>query len=279
MINETFKKGIITKNVVEFNSISEFYDYICNTPINESFRWEEHQSSSKEDNIWSGTKSFEEAVNLLQNGWSEMANKLTQKLKATKITNAFEKGYKNKLDVVGYQPIVPLYLQGVPTNMMNKKQVLIKQKVVTLTKSISYNCGYTTEKIVEESIKALKIVQKLESQGYRVNLNIISCLKDKKGYNFYVKVRIKNSSQKLNIKQVAFPLVHPSMLRRLFFRFIEVYPTIPKTYNVSYGYPNTNVNDIKETALKENEYYIPEKIDVDIDKIKDISDLVAQLNK
>ena len=47
--------------------------------------------------------------------------------------------------------------------MLSKKMVPIKQKIVTLNKSIDYNGGVSANQIVDESIKAMQIVKKLES--------------------------------------------------------------------------------------------------------------------
>ena len=45
---------------VEFDSLREFYDYICNTPLNETFRWETKQSDlhGSRAKWWSKTESF-----------------------------------------------------------------------------------------------------------------------------------------------------------------------------------------------------------------------------
>ena len=102
-----------------------------------------------------------------------MASKLVQRLKVIENKTEPTMKSKNMLSVAGYQAIVPLYLQSVPNNMVNKKMVPVKQKVITLNKSIDYNGGVSAEQIIEESIKAMQIVKKLEAQGYRVNLNIV----------------------------------------------------------------------------------------------------------
>ena len=208
--------------VIEFDSLKEFYDYCVTTPFNEAFCWSNHSSVSG-DKHFTQTENFQEAVKLFKNGWSDMASKLVQRLKV--IENKTEPTMKPRttLSVCGYQVIVPLYLQGVPNNMVNKKMVPVKQKIITLNKSIDYSAGVKVDTIIEESIKAMQIVKKLEAQGLRVNLNIV--LGSAAGYpekQFVLKVRIKSANERLNVSKLAFPLVHPSMLRRLFFRFVEV---------------------------------------------------------
>lgn len=253
--------------IIEYDSLKEFYDYLCKTPFNDAFRWASH-SSVEGTERFTKTKNFDEAVELFKNGWSDMATKLVQKLKVIESKTEPTMKPRNTLGVCGYQAIVPLYLQGVPNNMVNKKMVPVKQKVITLNKSIDYSCGVSADQIIEESIKAMQIIKKLEAQGYRCNLNIV--LGSSQTKKFVVKIRIKSANEKMNISKLAFPLVHPSMLRRLFFRFIEVYPNITKDFVHGYGYPSTS-SELRK--LFEGEYLLPNFIKKDVNKITGIEDL------
>lgn len=257
---------------VEFNSLQEFYKYICDTPFNEAFRWAKH-SSVEADKHWTKTENFEEAVSLFKNGWSDMASKLVQKLKVIESKTEPTMKPRNTLSVCGYQAVVPLYLQGVPNNMMNKKMVPVKQKVITLNKSIDYHGGVSADKIIDESIKAMQIIKKLEAQGFRCNLNIVlgtSAGWGKDAKQFIIKVRIKSANEKMNISKLAFPLVHPSMLRRLFFRFIEVYPNVTKNFVSGYGHPATS-EELR--GIFKGEYLLPNFIKKDVNTIVGIEDL------
>ena len=254
--------------VIEYDSLHEFYEYLIHTPFNDAFRWEKH-SSVEGSYYFTKTENFNEAVELFKNGWSDMATKLVQKLKVIENKTEPTMKPKNVLGVAGYQTIVPLYLQGVPNNMVTKKMVPVKQKVITLNKSINYSGGVSSDRIIEESIKAMQIVKKLEAQGYRCNLNIV--LGTTAGLKqFVVKVRIKSANEKLNVSKLAFPLVHPSMLRRLFFRFIEVYPNVTKAFVGGYGIPATS-NEMRE--IFKGECLLPNFIKKDVNTIRDINDL------
>ena len=264
-MQETIDRNIY---MTRFDSISEFYKYICDTPINEVFRWKGLKSVNGSEKF-TKTENFEEATDLLKNGWSEMANKLTQKLKAVESNKQMIKKSVNQLSVSGYQAIVPLYLNGVPQNMVSKKMVPVKQKVITLVKSINYNCCTSTEQIEDESIKALQIIKKFEAQGMRVNLEIILG-SEAGGRDIFARIKIKDASEKLNISKIAFPLVHPSMLRRLAFRYIETCPNITKEFGYGYGHPIESSKTKK--IMKENEYLLPAFIQ-DINKINNINDL------
>lgn len=254
--------------VVEYDGLHEFYEYLIHTPFNDAFRWAKHASVDG-DYYFTKTKDFDEAVELFKNGWSDMATKLVQKLKVIESKTEPTMKPKNVLGVAGYQAIVPLYLQGVPNNMVTKKMTPVKQKVITLNKSVDYNAGVSADQIIEESIKAMQIVKKLEAQGYRCNLNIVIGSSEP-SLKLYVKVRIKSANEKMNISKLAFPLVHPSMLRRLFFRFIEVYPNVTKSFVSGYGRPATS--DEMRNILK-GEYLLPNFIKKDVNTIKTIDDL------
>ena len=219
-------------DLVEFDSLQEFYDYICNTPINETFRWATLASSRTDSNrtSWTGTRNFDEASDLLKNGWTVGAEKLTKQLKVAQLDTQQQTAYRNVLSVCGYQAIVPLYLQGVPNSMVNKKLVPVKQKVLTLNKLVSVSASVSAQTLEAESIKCFQIIKKIEESGIRVNLNLMISTG-----HVCVKIRLKSAGERLNVSKLAFPLVHTSMFRRLYFRFIETYPTIPKSYSCGYG--------------------------------------------
>lgn len=249
-----------------FNSISEFVNYIETTPLNDVFRWEQLHSSRRLIHGFNLTGSYNEAKKLLEHGWTSMAKRLEGQLKAMASEIEYATTRRSIYDVAGFQASVPRYLQGIPTNMINQKVVMKKQKVITLVKSFGYHAGVSTDEIVEHSLKALQIIRKVESQGYRVNLDIVSAAEspdcnEKVG----VKIRIKSANEKLNISKLAFPLIHPDMLRRLKFRFTEVCPDVTsKTWKGGYGRPIYN-EEVLRPHLGPNAYFLPSFID-DVDQ-------------
>ena len=259
------------KSIFEFDSINEFYKYLCDTPFNKAFRWADH-SSVDGSYDFTQTHNFDEAINLMKDGWSDMAKKLNAKLQVREKQNAMVNKRKMVNSVVGFQPIVPLYLAGVPTNMVQQKKVPVKQKIVNITKSVSYDVDVSTETIIEESVKAMQIVKKLEAMGYRVNLSIAlgSIESDRQ---LFSKVCIKHANEKLNVSKLAFPLIHPSMLRRLFFRFIEVCPDTTKSFTGGYGRPAT-AEQIKKVYSKE--IILPAKFRGNVENIHSLEDLIRE---
>ncbi len=258
--------------IIQFDSLDEFFNYLVSTPFNKAFCWTDHHSVSNSESF-TKTKDFEEAVDLFKNGWSDMASKLVQKLKVIESKTEPMMKPRNSTGVCGYQAIVPMYLNGQPNNMLNKKMVPVKQKVVTLNKSIDYHGGIEADTIIDESIKAMQIIKKLEAQGYRCNLNLV--LGSTAGHGastkqFVLKIRLKSANEKLNISKLAFPLVHPSMLRRLFLRFVEVYPNVTKPFTNGYGHP---ASSSEMRRIFTGEYLLPKFIRKDVSKINSIDDL------
>ena len=255
-----------TSYLREFNGLNEFESYITNTPLNETFRWE--KLSSVDGSFgFTQTHNYNEAQSLLKNGWNDMAKELTTKLNVIQNQVVDAQVQKIMYDVVGFQASVPRYLQGIPTSMVNKKAVPVKQKVITLNKDISYNCGITAKDIIDSSVQVLQLIKKIEAQGVRVNLNLIWGVTggDTKEV---VKIRLKSANERLNVSKLAFPLVHPSMLRRLMFRYIETAPTITKSYKGSYGRP---MDGSQLKTYCKDEYVLPRLFDGDIAKLGDLT--------
>lgn len=250
----SFEKNVSDR---QFDSIGELMNFIENTPLNEVFRWEELASSTKSDYYtkWSGTYDFEEAKKLLKDGWNDMAQKLEKKLSLATRSEVTKTSPRPKYSVAGYQACVPRYLQGVPESMIYSKRVPVKQKVITINKQVNYLASVSAEQIIDESVKALTIIAKLEAQGYRVNLNVVTCA-DSYGYYQVTRTCIKKANERLSIAKMAFPLVNPSMLRRILFRYSEVNPDTPRSWCGGYG--STVYNASKYFEDKQNAtYYIP----------------------
>lgn len=255
--------------VTEYPSIGDFVTDINSLPLNQYSKDREQSSQKKEDNDngWYMSRDYAYAEHLFTHGWDTAAEKMAQKVKLTVATPQPVRTSKPAFGVVGSQASVPRYLQGIPTSMVSRQITYSKQKVVTITKGISYSGWWTSQAILEESIKALQIIQSLESAGKRVRLNVMVAT-TKGNKHSICKVCVKQPDERLNISKMSFALAHPSMLRRFFFKWIEVDPF--RTFDLGYGYGAPSSASIRKLAMDENEYYIPEKI-ADVDQtIKDI---------
>ena len=214
-----------TTKITEFNSIQEAVDYIKNTPATQSFanRYGGLESISQKECRWYGTSSFDEALDLLRNGWTEKAKELEGKLsqKLNKETTTVTR-QKSVYDVVGGNCSVPRYLQGVPTNMVRQVRKPVKEKVVTINYNIGYTCDFTASKIIDNAIECISQVKALEDSGTRVNLNVVRVIS---GFGTNKKhgwiIPIKKSNERVSLAKMAFAVCHSSMLRRIMFAIEE----------------------------------------------------------
>lgn len=261
--------------VAEFKSIHEFEKFITENQENKVFKGCRHLAS-RDKKHWTvdftKTKSFDEAIELLHDGWTDKAEELTKKLKAVERDMAPVMKQQRCVSVAGYQPIVPLFLAGQPADMVGTRMQPVKQKVVTLVKSVSYSGNVEPEEWTEQGLKALAVVKKLESNGHRVNVDIVRGGYDPgtKSNGIVCRVRVKNANERLNVSKLAFTMCHPSIQRRLMFRFTEVYDRVSSGYRSTYGMTFLT-GDWKKVLDKKKECLLPSFVNGDIDKVRDVA--------
>lgn len=251
-------------NVIEFGSIAELAEYVKNGKVSSWFekRQKSHETSSDMYEFCK-TNTFTDAYKMLTEGWYEGSKKLETRIKLEKgnIFNKLEKKFIQ--DIVGFQPIVANYLMGVPKSMVNSNMVMRKEKVVTLNYCASFPSRVSASTIEENCITAFRVIKAIEASGTRVNLNVFysgyvyDYQISTKRYNL-IKLRIKGANERLNIAKMAFPMVHPSFLRRIMFRVIEVSPSFTNGYVKDYGRVMMNDEFAKVFSNKlKGEYIIP----------------------
>lgn len=253
---------------VEFNSIAELVDFVKN----ESPKF--HSLSSKNGSFsFTQTKNFDEAVNLLTKGWTDKTEQIVSKMKTIKFSKNEMKEI-SKFDVAGYQCCVPRYLQGVPDSMIAKKKIPQKQKIVKLTKSVGYNCGVPADTIFENSVKAFKLIEALEKNGQRCELTV-NWVTARFSERVEVYLKLKSPNERLNVSKMAFPMCHPSMLRRIMFAVLERLDDVNIEFNNGYGRSITNTKELSECVreYKNDVFVIPSFIEQDVTKITNIEDL------
>jgi len=260
MITKTINYNKEIYTIQEFN-ITEFYKFITKQTENNIFK-NAILSSKTSSYEFTKTNSLDEALDLFVHGDVELTKQLNKKLNKINI-NTNKNTVKQNYDIAGYQASIPRYLQGIPTNMINNKMIQKQTKIITLYKSISYQQSFSAESIIDNSLKALQIVQQLEAQGYRVNLNILVGTYTAK-QNIIIVIKIKSSSERMAISKMAFCLAHPSMLRRLYCRYIETSPTITDNGFIN-GYgkvinEETLSNVLKIYSKKSKIIYLPKTI-------------------
>jgi hypothetical protein len=124
--------------------------------------------------------------------------------------------------------------------MVDRKLVAQKQKIIVINKDISFSAGVRASQIEEEGVKCLQLIQALEGKGYRIKLNVYWMSRSGRELVGH-RVCLKKPEERLSLVKVAFPIAHPSMLRRVGFKWMEKFPTMTENFNWGYGMPSGNM--------------------------------------
>lgn len=248
------KKDLILTDI--FNSIDEYVKFLEN-PSNE--KSDRRNSSKDKDNSFTGTKSYEEAIELLKYGDDETLKIIKQNSREMKIDKLIGNNINKKetyYNVVGYQPCVPLYLNGVPTCMICEKKNKSDLRVLNIFLNYCVNANITAKELQRIGTIHAIILDVLEKKGYRINLYVgqVSCCNNY-GYRNDTEtimpiIKVKTDKEPLNLKKLAFTIAHPSMLRRIGFKYTEVCDSTYDFTHCGYGITETNEKTVKK-ILKE----------------------------
>lgn len=218
-----------TVNVEMYGTVGDMVTLLKTRSITDSKF--ENQQTKRLDTSWCGVKSYDEACELLHNGYQPSVEKLKERMKANYVGEGKRITFHN--DVVGYAPIVPLAMQGVPQSMLNHKMKPIKAKVIDVFYDISVTCGVSNEKILNNGSNLLSAIIGLEQEGYKVNIYAIQAYSGSSDCDMLI-IKIKDSRQPMDLKRMSFPLTHTAFFRVIGF---DWYSKVPGgKYRIDYGH-------------------------------------------
>lgn len=243
-------------NFEKFESIDNFLKIIENRPNNKIMR--NCNESYTNNKSFSGTASYEEAMDLLQNGYEKPLNQIKNEIsKDLKISQTRPRRIP-KNHVFGFVPNVPNYVLDIPEQMITISQTPQKVKTVSIIYYVGNNCGTTAKALEKAGIKILNAVNRLELSGVRVNLDICVMCSETDGEWQIGCVNVKSYREQMDLKKLCFPIVHPSMFRRFGFRFLEKSKSMEK--NFSWGYGSSakanNEKELNEKVFGETDFFI-----------------------
>ena len=184
------------------------------------------QSESAGYKEFSGTMSYEEAEKLCRDGWFEELESFKE---ACSIRPADQLRRRVVTSPIGYAPHVPNAIMGRPDSMIKTIMQKEKQRAIELVVSRGVRSSTEAETIKFYSAEIVKAISAIEANGIRVKLTLCVCnamSDEKNGQLAQCFVTLKEASEKLNPARVYFALVHPSMQRRISFRWMETCPQI-----------------------------------------------------
>jgi len=176
--------------------------------------------------------SREETYTMLREGYQPTVDALKSKLKISAAGQG--KRFKSFNDVVGYQPIIPNAIMGLPNSMVNSSLKPIKTKVIDVYYEMTVAAYTESSDLIKAGQKMLGVIMELEAQGYRFNLYCTQGYYDTSNGCDMVCIKVKSASQPMDLKRMSFPISHTAFFRGIGF---DWYSKFPKgTYRSGYGH-------------------------------------------
>lgn len=205
---------------------------------------------------WSGVKNYAEAVELMRTGYQPTVDAMKGVWK-NRSGEVMRFQFKN--EIVGFAPVVPLAMKGVPNCMINMRMTPIKAKVLDIYYDITSSAGTDSDKIIEVGRSILGAIIELEQQGYRFNLYGVQTYSDSDSCDMLV-VKLKSAGQPLDLKRVSFPLTHTAFFRVFGF---DWYSRVPGGkyrggygHAIGYNYDERALNDMAKQVFGRNSVYL-----------------------
>lgn len=253
-----------------FKSIDEMIRTIESRPNNDVM----HNSNSSQSGSYNFTKtdSYEEAKRLYQFGYKEILPNVKRGIKNQVNVTSSVNRRQVTTNVIGYAPHVPNAILGLPNSMIMTHKQPQKMKVISICYCITENCGTDAEEFIRSGISVLGVINSLELQGVRVRLRIaFYCAKCDDELTFGT-VDLKDYREHLDLQKLCFPVAHPSMFRRIGFKWLETCQGLKNySWRGGYGQQIRDEQMIKKHFIDENEVFLnlskTRKFDYDVDKI------------
>lgn len=248
------RKRRLTLEVDRFDSINELIAEVTG-PVRQSWerdpRYTPHSTTRSKFTL---TDNFDHAVSLARKGWPEGLKNMVRDLAQASLTTAYERVPSIHYDVGGMMPDVPRFVSGDPYNMMDFGYDESKSRpIVRLWVPKSVSGAVRTEHVVNYGVALLSHVDRLEEQGFSVELTLVSCSRDSDCKTLYSIqfATAKRAGDPLDLDTLAFMLAHPSYQRRFIFAMYDRY--MPQSWQEYYGYPCRLPPDLVEPGVN----YLP----------------------
>lgn len=251
--------NVYTEEFPSVNNLLKTLD--CRKP-NEVFKGRSLSSEDKErkDGTWYCTCDYDNAKQLITFGYKEHLDKIKQQMRVTsKKYNKFQVVSKNAphSDIVGYIPHVPNAIQNIPNSMINVHKIPQKQKTMHIVYTNSGNCCENSDFFIDAGVAMLTAVNIIEANGIQVKLDLAFVAAEESSEVAFPTVNLKNYGQRLDLLKICFPITHPSMLRRIGFKWIETNPFIKKgDWIIGYGRSITNSDNIVKYLKKDDNFVV-----------------------
>lgn len=283
--NMAFKDSNIV--MAHFENMEDFLFYVRDENVSPMFK---HKMSSVSGSYnFTGTNSYKEAWDLCRYSMNEGFQNFAEKFNSLNYYIDSMEKREPYYSVQGYSSNVPRFLLNIPTSM-NSYQFVNDNPTINIYMNYGYSSSTSNEAVRHRGIILLSLIQFLEKKGFNVNFFGFELNYDTENRSewLYVEIPMKKKYEKLNLKLLYFPLVHPSFLRRLIFRAKEKMPLNSNEWVYGYGIPATYRESVEFLKKHQNDFnsnkiiYISSPKEMGIhgnNLIKDYESVVDIINK
>lgn len=226
-----------------FSSLTSFCNWINNTERKKG-NPKESETNGKD---FTGTNSLDEANRYITGleKWDAVYNRI-EKLDLD-VTDVQGSGYaiKRKPSVAGGSVHLGRYLRGTPECMIRNVRTEAERrgKVLDIYFDPCISGGYSTDAMITYGLAVFMTIDALENEGYRINL-YLSATNNSKDSLQVVFIKVKDSTESLEMNSMLYAIAHPSMFRRHIFAYLE------RSWYWQYGYGVVpNVQKFKRNEL------------------------------
>lgn len=243
MNNNIMNDGRTPVHIAKFDNLDDFLNYVRDEKV--SYLFKNHLHSISGDMEFTGTRSYKDAWNLCRYTMNEGFSDFAEKFDSLQYYIDLEERKVNNNSVYGYLPNVPRFLLNIPTSM-HSYQMEKNNPTIHIYMNYGYEAMTSIDAVRNRGVIVLSLIQYLEKKGFNVNFYGFDL-----GYTrshsegLFVEIPMKKEYEKINLKLLYFPLVHPSFLRRLLFRVTEKMPLTSDEWLNGYGVPATYEESVK----------------------------------
>lgn len=244
----------------EFKDFSTLLSTLRKRPNNSAFRG--RKRSSDPDYGFTLTHSYEEAEKMLGTGYLDILSQLKSDVKAkSKIGSKYTADVQHPVPhsgIVGYCPCIPNAIMGLPNSMITSDRKPMKRKTLSILYCIR-GAGYCgVEYFTGAGAALLSAIDIIERSGIQTQINLCFKFSEDKDHKelTFPSVIIKHYGERYSLQKVSFPLSHPSMFRRIGFKWLETFPDLVETNGyVGYG-QQPNMEKARNTLEVDKSTYL-----------------------
>lgn len=224
-----------------FHSVDELLNCVTCRRNNDVMRNMHHSNrriENEDDSDFYLTPDYLSAVRLMRKGYSDILDRVRDGMytKVKKLTSAYESRKSvPRSGIFGCVPNIQRHLMGLPDTMVNREIDPKKVKTIHIMYSPQAPWFVKGETFINAGVVLLAAIELIEKSGISVKLDCVLYSGERSGEAIFGVVQLKDYKYRLDTLKLCFPLAHPSMLRRIGFKFLETVPGMTKDFTRGYG--------------------------------------------